>query len=82
MAIFDSNSSSSPSSYSERDQIRDLEYLKRLPASQEPDARVVNRLLAHDLISGIDYTLTRDSAMIWLTPRGDALMQRACGHGF
>lgn len=76
MAILDRNSSSS---YSERNQSRALEYLKRLPASQEPDARVVNRLLAHDLISGISYSMNRDSGMVWLTPRGDALMQRARG---
>lgn len=79
LILFHRTSSSSPSSYSESEQRRDLEYLKRLPASQNPDAKVVNRLMAYGLIFGIDDTMSGDSAMVWLTPRGGALMEKASG---
>ena len=63
-------------SYSEHHQLRDLRYLEQLPASQKPDPVVVNRLMAHDLIHGISYSM-QGEALVCLTPRGGALMLKA-----
>ena len=35
--------------------------------------------MTYGLIFGIDDTMSGDSAMVWLTPRGGALMEKASG---
>ena len=61
------------SAYPEHEQIRDLQYMDRLPASRKPDPMVVIRLIKHGLVLGIDYARHGEACM-YLTPRGGELM--------